>query len=175
MGARGEPQGIGLDAGAARTRIETIRAANRTPEARRTPGGHPGGVCREDRASTSWSGGGEVAPDRITTMGAMGTLLKRDGRRAQGSLGTRKSDVCGSATQGSSRLALRGPGVDGLRRHLDSHVLPQPVLELREQGQGIIAENLAADPQRVLFVQIATVDLSASTSARQRRVISVAP
>ena len=57
----------------------------------------------------------------------------------------------------------------------DSLLFPESVLELRKQGKRIVAKDLPADPQRVLFEQIAAMDLSASTSARQRRVISVAP
>ena len=40
---------------------------------------------------------------------------------------------------------------------LDPLVFPEPILQLREEGQGIIVEDLAADLQRMFFDEVAAV------------------
>jgi transcriptional regulator with XRE-family HTH domain len=74
MGARDKSRGADLTP-EQRARIEAIRAASRTPEARASQA-----AIREAYAEKPSLGElirrGEVAPDRITTMGAIATLLK---------------------------------------------------------------------------------------------------
>ncbi len=74
MGADGKARGSGLTP-RQRARIEAIRAANRTPEARARQA-----AIRADYADKpgldDLIGRGEVDPERITTMGAIGALLK---------------------------------------------------------------------------------------------------
>jgi transcriptional regulator with XRE-family HTH domain len=93
MGARGKPRGTDLTL-EQRARIETIRAANRMPEARARQS-----AIREeyvDRPSLDeLVRRGEVAPDRITTMGAIGCLLKAAAavRRARETKGLSLTEV----------------------------------------------------------------------------------
>src|SRR5881296_3012537 len=45
------------------------------------------------------------------------------------------------------------------RRFQLALVLPEPIVELWEQRQGVIPQDLPSDPQRVFFLQAAGVDL----------------
>jgi transcriptional regulator with XRE-family HTH domain len=102
-----------------RARIEAIRAANRTPEARARQE-----AIREEYAAKPGLDElicrGEISPERITTMGAMGALLKatadvRNSREAQGL----------SLTEVARRSGLPLPALS----RLESGKNPRPTFE----------------------------------------------
>lgn len=114
MGARGKPRGSDLTP-EQRARIETIRAANRTPEARARQA-----AIREEYVERpsldELVRRKEVAPDRITTMGAMGTLLKATAtvRKARETKGL-------SMTEVSRRSGLPLPTLSRLESGKNAH------------------------------------------------------
>jgi transcriptional regulator with XRE-family HTH domain len=114
MGARGKHRGSDLTP-EQRARIETIRAANRTPEARARQA-----AIRDEYAERpsldELVRRGDVAPDRITTMGAMGTLVKATAavRKARETKGL-------SLTEVSRRSGLPLPTLSRLESGKNAH------------------------------------------------------
>lgn len=137
MGAEGKPRGSDLTP-EQRARIHAIRAANRTPEARAREA-----AIREQYADRPGLDElirrGEVVPERITTMGAVGALLKATAavRRAREAKGL-------SLTEVSRRSGLPLPALS----RLESGKNPRPTFETLARyaaGVGLEVEVVVRD------------------------------
>ncbi len=166
MGAKSQPRGSGLTP-EQRARIEAIRVANRTPEARARQA-----AVREEYADkpglVELIQRGQADSERITTMGAVGALLKATAvvRRAREAKGLSLTDV-------SRRSGLPLPALS----RLESGKNPRPTFEtlaryasgvglevnviIREKGESEHRTSTAED--EVLTVRSADLDRLVAT------------
>lgn len=161
MGARDRTRGSDLTP-EQRARIESIRAAGRTPEARAREA-----AIREEYADRPGLDElirrGEVDPDRITTMGALGAVLRataavRREREARGMTLTEVSRRSGLPLPALSRLESGKnprPTFETLARYAAGVGLEVDVV-VRERGEADRTPTTAED--EILAVRSADLD-----------------